>query len=163
MTTTIHTPISFSHLFKTSLLTVIGMISYFFLMKLLHLDTILEFRLLNFAFIFFGVRHVLVHKQAVDEARIRFQPALMIGFITVFFTAALFSTFVFIYLNLDSTFMNLLSHTQPFGSYLSPASCALVTFMEGVASGAIVSIPVMWTIKRERAELAGKTISQLAN
>ena len=159
----LRTPISILHISKTSLLTVIGMISYFFLMKLLHLDLILELRFVNFLFIFFGVRHVLLHKQSVDGSKIKFHPAMMIGFITVFFTAALFSTFIFVYLSFDPSFLTMIRFSQPFGHYLSPASCAMVTFLEGVASGAIVAIPVLRTMKRENARLASEPISQLAN
>jgi hypothetical protein len=163
MATSLHTTISFSHITKTALLTVLGMISYFFLMKLLNLNSILELRLLNFLFIFFGVRHVLLHTHTADKTKVGFHQAMMIGFITVFFTSAFFSTFVFVYLNLDTSFMLMVSFSQPFGNYLNPATCALVTFFEGVASGAIVAIPVLRTIRRERTQLASEPISQLAN
>ncbi|CAN5587700.1 hypothetical protein BH11BAC1_BH11BAC1_29680 [soil metagenome] len=159
----LRTPISVLHMSKTSLLTVIGMISYFFLMKLLNLDIILELRLVNFIFIFFGVRHVLLHKQSVDGTKIKFHSAMMIGFITVFFTSALFSIFIFVYLTLDSSFLTIVRLSQPYGHYLSPASCAMVTFLEGVASGAIVAIPVLRTMKRESAQVATEQLSQLAN
>ncbi|MCX6276028.1 MAG: hypothetical protein NTV09_12565 [Bacteroidetes bacterium] len=154
--------ISLLNIFKTSILTVIGMISFFFLMNLFNLHTILELRYLNFLFIFFGVRNVLLHKQSVDAAKVRFHPAMMMGFLTVFFTASLFSAFIFTLLNLDSSFMLIVKRSQPFGIYLSPAVCALVTFLEGVASGAIVSIPVLLTFRRAR-NAATESISQLAN
>ncbi|MEO8086325.1 MAG: DUF4199 domain-containing protein [Bacteroidota bacterium] len=159
----LRTPISVLHMSKTSLLTVIGMISYFFLMKLLNLDIILELRLVNFLFIFFGVRHVFLHKQSVDGTKIKFHSAMMIGFITVFFISALFSIFIFVYLTLDSSFLTIVRLSQPYGQYLSPASCAMVTFLEGVASGAIVAIPVLRTMKRERSQVATEQLSQLAN
>lgn len=161
--TPLHAPISVAHLCKTALLTTAGMISFFFLVKLLHLDSILELRYLNFFFIFFGVRHVLLHKQTADGHKLQLHPAVMIGFLTVFMTAALFSTFVFFYLKFDSSFMAMLRTSQPFGNYLTPAACCLVTFLEGVASGAIVAFPVLRTIKREHARMANEPISQLAN
>jgi len=140
------------------------MISFFFLMKVFSLHSILELRFLNFFFIFLGVRHVLLHKQSADGTSVKFHSAMMIGFITVFFTAALFSTFIFVYLNLDTTFMSTVRLSQPFGTYLTPASSAFVTFLEGVSSGAIIAIPVLRTMKRrERAAIANETISQLAN
>lgn len=88
---------------------------------------------------------------------------MMIGFITVFFISALFSIFIFVYLTLDSSFLTIVRLSQPYGQYLSPASCAMVTFLEGVASGAIVAIPVLRTMKRERSQVATEQLSQLAN
>lgn len=154
--------ISLLNIFKTSILTVMGMISFFFLMNLFNLHTILELRYFNFLFIFFGVRHVLLNKQSADSAKVKLHPAMMIGFLTVFFTSVLFSTFIFTLLNLDTAFMTIVKRSQPFGIYLSPAAYALVTFLEGVASGAIVSIPVLLTFKKERT-VATEHISQLAN
>jgi hypothetical protein len=74
----------------------------------------------------------------------------------------LFAAFVFSYLTLDSTFMAMISFSEPFGKYLSPASGAFVVFLEGAATGSIVAIPVLRTFrKREREELAGETIQLL--
>jgi len=156
----LHSSISIRHICKTALLTVAGMISYFFLMKLLNMNTILELRYLNFIFIFFGVRHLLLHKQSADGTKVHFHTAMMMGFIMVFLTAALFSTFVFSYLMADTTFMSMVKYSQPFGRYLSPASASFVTFLEGVASGAIVAIPVLWSM-RKRTAVESEPISQL--
>jgi hypothetical protein len=159
----LHTSISLIHICKTSLLTVLGMISFFFLMELFNMNSILELRYLNFVFIFFGVRHVLLHKQNADGIKTHLHSAMMIGFLTVFLTSAMFSAFIFSYLNINTTFMLMVKFSQPFGQYLSPASAAFVTFLEGVASGAIVAIPVLWTMKKERTAAANEAISQFAN
>ena len=143
--------ISLIHILKTALLTVSGMIAYFFLMKLLNMNSILELRYLNFIFLFFGVRHVLLHKQSVDGIKVHFHSAMMLGFISTFMMAFLFSAFTFLYLSIDSTFMSMVTFSQPFGKYLSPASSAFVTFLEGVASGAIIAIPVLWSMKKRTA------------
>lgn len=154
--------ISLLYILKTSIFTSIGMIGFFFLMAILNLHTIFELRYLNFFFVFFGARQVILHRQTIHPGKVKFHPAMMIGFVTVLFTAVLFSTFVFIYFNLDPAFMTLLKQSRPFGAYLSPASCALVTYLEGIVSGAIVSLPVLLTMKRERVT-ASEPISQLAN
>ena len=157
MQKTLRTPVSFTHICKTSLLTATGMVSFFFLMKLFYLNTVLELRYLNFVFIFFAVRHILLHQESIAGAKIMFHAAMMLGFVTVFFTSFLFSIFVFVYLNLDTTFMTMVGYSQPFGSYLSPASCAFVTFLEGIASGSVVAIPVLRTMKRRERALESAT------
>jgi hypothetical protein len=160
----VRTPISIAHICKTSLLLVLGMISFFFLMKLFNMNSILELRYLNIVFFFFGVRHILLHKQNTDGIKVPFHSAMMIGFLAVFLTAAFFAAFVFSYLSIDTTFMSMVKFSQPFGRYLSPASASFVTFLEGVASGAIIAIPVLWTMRKtESTALANETISQLAN
>ena len=115
----IRNSISILHICKTALLTVAGMISYFFLMKLLNMNTILELRYLNFIFIFFGVRHILLQKQHTDGTKVHFHTAMMMGFLMVFLTSALFSVFVFSYLTVDSTFMSIVRFSQPFGEHIS--------------------------------------------
>src|SRR5690348_6077810 len=105
--------ISITHICKTALLTVAGMISFFFLMKLLNMNSILELRYLNLLFFFFGVRHVLLHKQHTDGVKIHFHSAMMMGFLTVFLTSALFAVFVFSYLSIDSVFMTMVKFSQP--------------------------------------------------
>src|SRR4051794_10425302 len=107
MPTTLRTHISVLQMTKVALFTTLGMISFFFLMELVNLNTMLELRYMNFIFIFFGVRHVLLSTKAADGSKIKFHLAMMMGFLTVFFTSALFSAFIFIYLNLDPSFMTI--------------------------------------------------------
>ncbi len=161
MPTTLQPRISISNICKTSTFTALGMISYFFLMKIFHLTDVAELRFLNFFIVFFGVRKVLLHKQTRDGGKLDYLPCMMVGFMSVFFSAAMFSTFVFVYLNLDPEFMHHLHATQFYGRYLTPASSALVTFLEGVASGSIVTFIVMRTMKKDRSPVAEEQLSQL--
>ena len=154
----LRTTISLTHIFKTALFTVLGMISYFFLMKLLNMNVILELRYLNILFIFFGVRHVLMHKQTMDGNKVQFHSAMMIGFLTSFLIAAMFSVFTFSYLSVDTTFMSMVTFSQPFGRYLTPASATIVTFLECVACGSVVSIPVLWSMKKRSAISIGQEV-----
>jgi hypothetical protein len=77
---------------------------------------------------------------------------MVIGFMTALLSAVIFSIFIFIYLNIDSGFMHYLQMTQAFGSYLKPASSALVTLGEGAASGAIISFMLMHILNRDNAQ-----------
>lgn len=149
MQTTLQPRISVSDMYKTASLTTVALISYFLLMKLLHLNTNVELRFANFLIVMYGVRQALLHKRMEDGGRLEYLPGMMVGFMTAFLSAAMFSVFVFVYLNLDSGFMNLLRLHQPFGNYLTPASSALVTFMEGVSSGAIIAFLIMHTMNKD--------------
>jgi hypothetical protein len=132
METTVQHHISVSNVYKTASLTALGLISYFLVMKLLHLNTVVELRFINFLIVMYGVRQVLLHKRMENNGKLEYLPGMMIAFMTAFISSAMFAAFIFIYLNIDSSFMAYLVMTQPFGNDLTPAGCALVTFLEGV-------------------------------
>ena len=81
----LRTSISLRYIFKTAVLTVLGMISFFLLMNLLGLHTISELRYFNFLFVIFAVRHILIVRQNATGGHLPFNTAMMMGFLTVFF------------------------------------------------------------------------------
>ena len=146
METTIHSHTTEVNMYKVSALTSLGLICFFLLMKLFNLNTIVELRFLNILIILFGVRYVLLRKRADNNGKLEYLNGMMAGFMTAFLSAVIFAVFIFIYLNIDSGFMLYLRNTQPFGSYLTPASASIITVLEGAASGAIISFMLMHTM-----------------
>jgi hypothetical protein len=150
MDTTIHhTHSTEANLYKVAALTAAGIIAFFLLMKLVHLNTVVELRFLNIFIVLFGVRYILLRKREENGGKLAYLDGMMTGFMTAFLSAVLFAVFIFIYLNIDSAFMFYLKATQPFGTYLTPASASLITVLEGAASGAILSFMLMHTINRD--------------
>jgi len=135
--------------YKTAAFAATGMILFFLVMKLLGLVTIVEFRFLNFFIMFLGIRHVLLQSRATHNGKLEYLTGMLAGFLTALYTSLMFATFIFIYLSIDHSFMQYLVATQPFGSYLTPASAALVTVIEGVAGGAILSFAMMHLYNRD--------------
>src|SRR5436190_1573079 len=152
METTLHSKVHVSGMYKVAAYTALGLIGFFMLMKLLNLITIVELRFINVVIILYGVRHVLIQYRDDHQNNLEYLQGMMTGFMTAFLSAVIFSAFIFVYLNLDSGFMNYLRQTQAFGSYLTPASSALVTLIEGAASGAIVTFMLMHTMNRDNVQ-----------
>jgi hypothetical protein len=146
METTIRSHSTTVNMYKVSALTALGLIAFFLLMKLLNLNTIVELRFLNVFLLLLGVRYVLIRKRAENGGKLDYLQGMMTGFMTAFLAAVIFAVFVFIYLNIDSGFMQYLRDTQPFGSYLTPASSSIITILEGAASGAIITFMLMHTL-----------------
>src|SRR5690242_12489439 len=126
METTIHHHAHVSGMYKVAALTAGGLILFFLLMKLFNLATIVEFRFFNIIILLIGVRYILLQERMQNDNKLEYLDGMMTGFMTAFLSAAMFSIFIFIYLNLDTGFMHYLKITQPFGTYLTPASAALV-------------------------------------
>jgi hypothetical protein len=146
METTIRSRTTEVNMYKVSAFTSLGLIGFFLLMKLFNLNTIVELRFLNVFIILIGVRYVLLRKREENNGKLEYLNGMMAGFMTAFLAAVIFAVFIFIYLNLDPSFMQYLRTTQPFGSYLTPASSSLITVLEGAASGAIISFMLMHTL-----------------
>ena len=138
-----------SSVYRVASLTALVLIGFFLLMKLVNLITVLELRFVNVLFVLYGDRYVVLHYRAEHGGNLEYLNGMMIGFMTALTTAVIFSAFIFVYLNIDSGFMHYLQLTQPFGSYLKPSSAALVTLLEGAASGAIISFMLMHTLNKD--------------
>lgn len=136
-------------LFKVAAVSASAMILFFMLMKMADLVTLVEFRFLNFIIMFLGIRYRLLNIRASNQGKIGYLPGMLSGFLTAFFTSIFFAVFVYIYLSIDHSFMEYLKETQPFGSYLVPSSAALITVVEGVAGGSIISFAVMHLYNRD--------------
>jgi len=131
------------NIYKVSALSALGMILFFLLMKILGMVTIVEFRFLNVVIMFIGIRYVLINERRAKGGKLEYLPGMLKGFMTALFASILFSVFIFIYLSIDTEFMEYLKATQLFGSYLTPASSALVSVIEGIAGGSIITFAIM--------------------
>ena len=150
MDTTIHhTRSSEANLYKVAAITAASLIAFFLLMKLVNLSTVVELRFLNIFIVLFGVRYILLRKREDNGGKLEYLNGMMAGFMTAFLAAVIFAAFIFIYLNVDTSFMLFLKNTQPFGAYLTPASASLIMVLEGAASGAILSFMLMHTLNRD--------------
>ena len=149
METTVRTQTSEVSMFKVSGIVSLALIAFFLVMKLLKLNTIVELRFLNLVIMLFGVRYILLHRRAENAGKLEYLKGMITGFFTAFIAAIFFAVFIFLYLNLDPSFMQYLQNTQPFGNYLTPASASLLTVIEGTASGAIITFMLMHTLNKD--------------
>ena len=141
--------ISSANVYKVAAYAASAMILFFLLMKLAGFVTIAEFRFLNLIIMFIGVRYSLLESRKSENGKLDYFQGMITGFMTAFFTSLFFAVFVFIYLSVDHNLMDYLKATQPFGSYLAPASAACITIVEGIAGGSIISFAMMHLYNRD--------------
>jgi hypothetical protein len=137
---------------KVAAVTALGLIFYFLLMKFLNLVTVVELRFVNFFILLLGVRYILLARRKENQGKLEYLSGMMLGVMTAGTASVIFSGFVFLYLKfIDHSLMEYIITTQPFGSYLTPAGSALILFVEGAASGAIISFALMHILNRDSA------------
>ena len=146
---TIEKKISPTSAYRIAAYSAGAMILFFIFMKLVGLVTIVEFRFLNFIIMFFGVRYMLLESRKANQGKLEYLTGMLSGFMTALYTSLFFAVFVFIYLSIDHGFMEYLKATQPFGSYLTPASASLITVIEGIAGGSIIAFAMMHLYNRD--------------
>lgn len=137
------------NIFKVPAVAASGMILFFILMKLAGLVTVVEFRFLNFVIMFVGIRYALLRKRMLNDGKLEYLPGMLRGFLTSLLTSLFFAVFLFIYLSVDHHFMGFLRETQAFGRFLSPSSSVLITMIEGIAGGSIISYALMHLYNRD--------------
>ncbi|MDF2437576.1 MAG: hypothetical protein K0Q95_1952 [Bacteroidota bacterium] len=136
--------------FATGLLITLTLIAYFFIMKALNLAQVVELRFFNFVFIAAGICYGinnLKHKLHEQEFYLK---GLAQGMIITAVTVTSFALFMSIYLSyFDSALMNDISHRVPYTGSIDGMIIFVSIFMEGMASGAIITFSAMQYFKSE--------------
>ena len=129
---------------KYGLITAIGLIVLFFLMKLLNVVHIVELRVLNIFVLGAGVITALRYFSKTKPDSFTYLKGLGLGVLTGIISSVLFGLFVFVYTNfLDPAFMQAMVENEPFGQYLNPYIAAVAVTVEGIASGLILAFITM--------------------
>jgi hypothetical protein len=121
----------------------IGLIAYFFLMKILNLAHHVELRLLNLVILVVGVYLALRKLREVNEQRLNYFRALVTGFSTATIGSVLFAIFLFIYMKVDDSMMQAIIEGEPMGRYLNAYIAAFIVALEGVFSGLLVTFVIL--------------------
>lgn len=121
----------------------LGLIAYFFLLKLLGMDTIFELRYFNAVIVFFGLYSVI--KKALNSAPDNYYlTGLATGFLTTITTVVSITLFLFFYTTfVDPNLIDLLAQSGIFSAKLTPFILSLIILVEGIASGLIFSFILM--------------------
>lgn len=129
---------------KFGLLTALGLVALFFIMKFLGVVHIVELRALNFFVLATGVVMALRSFSREKHQSFSYLKGLGLGVLTAIIASVSFALFVFIYTNfLDPAFMQSIIDNEPFGLYLNPYIAAVAVAVEGIASGLILSFIAM--------------------
>ncbi len=121
------------------ILTAIGLIGYFLLMKALGLTYLMELRLFNFVILLVGVIWSMrLHSKNSTENYNYFE-TLGNGCITVLIAVVPFSAFIYIYLSYDTETMLMLKGNALMGNFLTPETAGIGVLAEGLSSGMIMA------------------------
>ena len=133
---------------RYGVLTAVGLILFFFFMKLIGLVEVYELRVLNAVFLFTGV-YLSIRAYKDRASHPGYLGGLGVGLLTSAIALLIFSTFVIIYLaGINPEFMEALKQDEYFGQYLNPYIAGVAIFLEGTISGLLVSFILMQYYKR---------------
>jgi len=137
---------------KYGLLTALGLVLYFFLMKLLGLAHILELRFFNAVILAVGIIFAIKAVKLMKEGNLGYFQGLGTAFLTAFIATVIFAAFMVFYIKTsDDGLMDVLTADDLFGGRVS-ATPGLVVFMvlmvEGMISGFMIGFIAMQYFKR---------------
>ncbi len=137
---------------KNALKIVLGIILYFFAMKLLGLESISELRFLNFIFVVWGINNAI--KWNIIKNKDTFYISnLFIGVSTSILAVGMLIISLITYVSLiDPSFINVLGNSSLWGSNLSLPLIVFAIAIEGIASSVICSFILMQYWKNYKVE-----------
>jgi len=137
---------------KNALKIVLGIVIYFFVMKLFGLDTISELRFLNFLFVVWGVNSAI--RNNIQKNKDTFYISnLFIGVSTSVIAVGIIIIGLISYVSLiDPSFVSVLEQSFLWGSNLTLPLIIFAIAIEGIASSVICSFILMQYWKNYKVE-----------
>ncbi|MGC3944225.1 MAG: DUF4199 domain-containing protein [Chryseolinea sp.] len=117
----------------------VALIAYFFLMQLLDLAHNAELRLFNLIILTVGIWAALRKFKATHTDRLNYFRGLIMGVATGAVASIVFGLFLFLYMQLDSSFMEAIRTREPMGRYLNPYMAAFIVALEGFFSALLMT------------------------
>lgn len=131
------------------IITALTLAAYFLIMKALNLAQMIELRFFNFLFIAVGICYGIVtlkHKLHEQEFYLK---GLAQGFIIAAVTTVLFAAFISFYLTYFDTVLYEEIKSKVAYRQMDGITVFVSIFMEGMASGAIITFAAMQYLKSE--------------
>lgn len=134
---------------KYGALTALGLIVYFVLMKLLGLETNFLLRIFNFVFIVAGIYAMYRAMYNAPNDGPSYFAGLGSGIVLTVTAVIVFLVFLGAYVTyFDPDFMQILEDSQIWGADLELVEITFAIFVEGLASGLIISFGLMQYFKK---------------
>ncbi|HMJ71031.1 MAG TPA: DUF4199 domain-containing protein [Cyclobacteriaceae bacterium] len=116
-----------------------GLTVYFFLMVFIDKGHHVELRLLNLVILAAGIFFGLKKFKDTHEDHINYFRALVTGVSIGAVGSAIFGALLFVYLKIDSSFMEVMMQNEQMGIHLNPYMASFIVVLEGVFSGLLVT------------------------
>jgi ABC-type Fe3+-siderophore transport system permease subunit len=120
-----------------------GLIAFFVIMKVVGLAHIYELRFLNVFIQVGGIYYALKKFKQTHEEHMNYFRALITGVATGAVSSAVFAIFLFVYMSVDSSFMQGIIDNEPMGRYLNPYITAFMVALEGLFSGLLFTFIII--------------------
>ena len=128
---------------KNSLKIVLGIVVYFFLMKLLGLESVSQLRFLNFLFVVWGI-NTAIKNNILKNKDTFYISNLFIGVATSIMAVAIVLVCLITYVSvIEPEFISVLESSFLWGSNLSLPLIIFAITIEGIASSVICSFILM--------------------
>jgi hypothetical protein len=132
----------------TGLVISLALIAYFFTMKAFHLAQVVELRFFNFVIIAVGICYGINSLKTQLHEQEFYLKGLAEGMIITAVTTVTFALFMTVYLRyFDVALMEDISKRVPYSGTLDSMVIFVSIFMEGMASGAIITFAAMQYLK----------------
>jgi Protein of unknown function (DUF4199) len=120
-----------------------GLIAFFLVMKLLGLAHHYELRFLNVFIQVGGIFFALKKFKQTHEEHMNYFRALITGVATGAIASVVFALFLFVYMSVDSSFMQGIIENEPMGRYLNPYITAFMVALEGLFAGLLFTFIII--------------------
>jgi hypothetical protein len=126
-----------------------GLIGFFVLMFLLGFGHVIELRLLNLFILAGGIYFALKKFKETHGTSIHYFRALATGVATGAIGSFIFGVFLFVFLRIDTGFMEWIVANEPMGRFMNPYIASFIVVLEGVFSGLLVTFVLINYISTE--------------
>ena len=138
---------------KQSILIYIGIVSFFFVMKIFGLDDIVQLRALNFIFVFFGINKA-IKLNIINNGEIDYLSNFSLAILTAVTALIMVILSLVIYLDfIDPGFLEVMEQVRVWGAQINVLMVAFGIAVEGFASSVIISFILMQYWKRRSIDL----------
>ncbi len=138
---------------KQSILIYIGIVSFFFVMKVFGLDNIVQLRALNFIFVFFGINKA-IKLNIINNGEVDYLSNFSLAILTAVTALIMVILSLVIYLDfIDPGFIEVMEKVRVWGAQIDVLMVAFGIAVEGFASSVIISFILMQYWKRRSIDL----------
>jgi hypothetical protein len=138
---------------KQSILIYIGIVSFFFVMKVFGLDNIVQLRALNFIFVFFGINKA-IKLNIINNGEVDYLSNFSLAILTAVTALIMVILSLVIYLDfIDPGFLEVMEQVRVWGAQIDVLMVAFGIAVEGFASSVIISFILMQYWKRRSVDL----------
>ncbi len=129
---------------RYGLLIALGLIIFFFVMRIFGLLYIVELRAFNLIIVVFGILGALRTMMKRLPERFTYFQGMGTGILTGLIGSVVFAIFVFVYVSfLDAGLMQSITENEPMGRFMNPYIVSVIIAVEGIASSLLVAFILM--------------------